>query len=329
MKKNNIIFFTWDNKVFLKKELNRWIELFIEKYWENNVSRISKAQINSIHIEQELTSLPFLSEKRLIILHEIPFAWDNKDSEEIKDDDSKILSSLDRIPDNNFVLFIQETPDKRKNLYKKLIEIATIKDYSVLDEYELKSYIKDRLPLIDNNALEKLILYKNKNIEKIEQEIDKLSLYKSDSTITSMDIDSFVNQEIESSIFTFLDRLLELNYNKALFNLEQILLTAKIEPTFAAIMTNLRKFLFTIYLQNNWSKEQEIINLLKLHPFVYKKNIGNSKNYKEILHIYNKFCIIDSKAKNGQLIGDSEDNIKIAIEKVIFDLKKEKNLVKY
>lgn len=329
MKKNNIIFFTWENRVFLKKELDRWIEHFIEKYWENNVTRINKNQLNSINIEQELLSLPFLSEKKLIILHEVPFSGETKDTEEVKEDDGRILNSLENIPDNNFVLFIQEFPDKRKWLYKKLIEIATIKEYSTLDDYWLKWYIKEQLPLIENTALDKLINFKNKNIDKIEQEIEKLSLYKPNSTINSDDIDNYVTQEIESSIFTFLDRILELNYNKAITSLEQILLTAKIEPTFAAIMTNLRKYLFTIYLHNNWLKESEIINSLKLHPFVYKKNIWNSKNYKEILYIYNEFCSIDSKAKSGHLIGDSEDNIKLAIEKVIFDLKKEKNRIKY
>lgn len=329
MKKTNIIFFTWENKVFLKKELDLWIEHFIEKYWENNISKISKSQLNSINIEQELTSLPFLSEKKLIILYDIPFSWDSKEQDDAKYDDDKIVNLLNKIPDNNFVLFVQENPDKRKILYKKLIEIATIKEYSIPDEYSLKSYVKDRLPLIESAALDKIIFYKNKSLEKIEQEIEKLILYKPDSIITVNDIDNFVTQEIESSIFTFLDRLLELNYNKAIENLELLLINTKIEPTFAAIMTSLRKYLFTIYLSKNWIKEWEIISLLKLHPFIYKKNIWNSRNYNEILHIYNKFCKVDSKAKNGQLIWDAEDNIKIAIEKVIFDLKKEKNLIKY
>lgn len=329
MKKTNIIFFTWENKIFLKKELDRWIGYFIEKYWENNISRIDKDQLKDININQELTSLPFLSDKKLIILNQIPFAGANKDSEEVKDDDSKIIDCLENIPDNNFVLFIQESPDKRKLLYKKILEIATIKDFPNLDEYGIKSYIKESLPWIQSDAIEKLMLYKNNNIEKIEQEIEKLSLYKQDSIISTDNIETYVLPEIESSIFIFLDRLLELNYDKAIINLEQILLSAKIEPTFAWIMTNLRKYLYTIYFKNNWLPDSEIINLLKLHPFVFKKNIYNKGNYRAILHIYNKFSELDEKAKNGQLIWDIDDNLRIAMEKVIFDLKKQKNLLKY
>lgn len=329
MKKTNIIFFTWENKVFLKKELDRWIEHFVEKYSENNISKINKEQLKDVNIEQELTSPPFFSEKKLVILYWIPFAWSNKEFDEDKEDDSKIVNCLENIPDNNFILFIQEKPDKRKILYKKLLEIATIKNFPYIDEYWIKSYIKEILPWIQNGAVEKLMVYKNNNIEKIEQEIEKLSLYKGDSIIDIEDIEKYVLPEIEASIFIFLDRLLELNYDKAIINLEQILLNTKIEPTFAAIMTNLRRYLYTIYFQNNWLNDSDIIDLLKLHPFVFKKNISNKNNYTTILYIYNRFSELDKKAKNGQLIWDMDDNLRIAMEKVIFDLKKQKNLLKY
>lgn len=325
MKKSNIIFFCWENSIFLKKSLNRWIELFIEKYWENNVIKISKEQLSTANIEQELLWLPFLSEKKLVALFWIPSNWENKDESWVEE---KISNILDKIPDSNFILFVEQNPDKRKQLYKKLLEIATIKEFANLDDFSLREYIKESLPWIEKVAIDKLIKYKNSNIEKIEQEIEKLSLFRNNETITSDDITNFVNEEIESSIFNFLDRLIELNYNKALQSFENILINSKIEPTFAAIMTNLRKYLFTIYFYTNWFSEWEIINKLKLHPFVYKKNISYKNNYNTIKHIYKAFASIDARAKSWKLIWDSDDNIKLAIEKVIFDLKKEKNRIK-
>lgn len=326
MKKNNIIFFTWENKIFLKKELDRWIQVFEDKHSSFNISRITLENIDKISIESELTTMPFLSENRLIILEEIPLSWSPKDTENTKDAkfDEKILNILDSIPESNFVIFVQENPDKRKSLYKKLIEISTIKEFINPNENELKKYIRERLIGIDNEALNKLIEFKNSKFIEIEWEIEKLILFKNHEKVSKEDIEKYITPEIESNIFSFTDWIFELNYNKALSNLGHILDNSKIEPTFAAIMTNIRKFLYTLYLKNSWIPDSQIIELLKLHPFVFKKTISKSSSYKEILKFYNELVNIEIKAKIGNLIGDNEAGLKLALEKVILDLKKNK-----
>lgn len=322
MKKNNIILFTWINSLFLKKELERWIDVFSSKHWEFNISRIESWNINKINFESELTTLPFLSENRLIILYGIPFSSVLKETENSEDD--KILTLLEKIPDTNYVIFVQENPDKRKALYKKIIEIGTLKEFKNLEEFELKKYIREKLLQIDSDAIDKLIEYKNSDISKIDSEIDKLHLFKNKERIDIEDIKRFVNPEIEISIFQFLDRLFELNYDKALDNLVEILDNSKIEPTFAAIMTNIRKYLFTIYLHKSGIIDSVIIENLKLHPYVFQKIINNSKNYWTILYLYNSLILVDIKSKVWTLIWDNEESVKLAIEKEILDLKKNK-----
>jgi DNA polymerase III delta subunit len=58
------------------------------------------------------------------------------DDEAPKDNtiDSRIEKILDNIPEANFVLFISPEPDTRKSFYKKLLEIATVKEFKNLSE---------------------------------------------------------------------------------------------------------------------------------------------------------------------------------------------------
>ena len=330
--KNNIFFFTWENTIFLKKDLDRWVSRFTEKYSEFNISRIDKDIIEKINIEQELTTPPFLSEHRLIILNNIPSPASKRDSDEeetLKDNsvDIRIEKVLDNIPDANFVIFISQEPDVKKPLYKRLLELATVKEFKNLNEHWIKEYIRNELLWIDNAAISKLIQYKWLDLSKIESEIWKLSLYRANDRITEDDIEKNVLPEIDVSVFQFLDRLYELNFNKALVNLKRILENDKIEPTFAAIMSNMRKLIYILYLRRNGIADKIIIDQLKVHSFVFQKTLSSAKNESVIYRFYEKMCELDLKSKTWELVLDGEDGLIMAIEKVIFDLKNTKNTV--
>ncbi len=354
MKKSNIIFFTWDNEIFLKKEFNRWVDIFISKYWEFNISRFNKESILSSNIEQELTSMPFLWQFRLIIFEDLPLTQDNKETveeeiycpkcnnkiikigknftcsyckykEEIKSIDSLILSCLDNIPDNNIVLFIQQNPDKRLTLYKKLLQIATIKEFSNLSWDSLKDYIRSRLLNIDSLAIKKLIEYKNSNFSKIDKEIDKLELFKSNDRITEDDIIKYIVPEIEVSIFKITDAIFELNPKIAILNFNKLLETNNIFQIFSSIVSNIRSFLYIHFLIDNKYTKNDVIKILQIHPYVFEKAISYKQNKKYIYSFFNNLLQIDLWSKIWNLIWDWENSVKLSLEKVILNLKNLKN----
>lgn len=351
MKKSNIIFFTWENEVFLKRELDKWIALFIEKYWEFNISRFNKENISGINIWSELMALPFLAEFKLIIFNEFPSKAENKEEtieekvcpncwqksiksspsficpfckfkEEIKSLDNTILSFLDSIPDKNIVIFIQKNPDKRTWLYKKLLEIATLKEFKNLVWDSLRDYIRSRLINIDSLAIKKLIEYKNSDISKIDKEIDKLELFDSKERITEEDIIKYVIPEMEVSIFKFIDSILELNSKQATYDLDLILETSNIYQIFSSIITNLRSLLYIQTLMEEKISKEKIIAVLGVHPFIFEKARINYKSLKILRYFFSKLIEIDKKAKIWDLVWDQENSIRLALEKEIFNLQK-------
>ena len=141
MPRQNIVFFTGPNHIFLRRDLDVWIDIFAKKYGEYNISRLDRESLSKTNIQAELLTPVFLGEKRLIILEGVPFAAvrtneEDKGEEPLSktpDPESIILNALDQIPETTVVLFVSTEPDKRKMLYKKLIATATLKEYEKLE----------------------------------------------------------------------------------------------------------------------------------------------------------------------------------------------------
>ncbi len=74
MSKANIVFFTGSNHIFLRRDLDAWIDIFAKKYGEYNISRLSKDNLVKTNIQAELLTPVFLGEKRLIVLEDIPLS---------------------------------------------------------------------------------------------------------------------------------------------------------------------------------------------------------------------------------------------------------------
>lgn len=141
MPRSNIVFFTGPNNIFLRRDLDAWIDIFAKKYGDYNISRIGTDSLAKINLQAELLTPVFLGEKRLIVLEGVPFAATKVSDEEkteessvsVFDPEATILSALDNIPETTIVLFVASEPDKRKTLYKKLVSTATLKEYENIE----------------------------------------------------------------------------------------------------------------------------------------------------------------------------------------------------
>lgn len=330
MPRSNIVFFTGSNHIFLRRDLDAWIDIFAKKYGEYNISRLDRENILKTNIQAELLTPVFLGEKRLIILEDVPFAASQKDEEEPVEDttpksvdpESIILSALDQIPETTVVLFVSTEPDKRKALYKKLLTIATLKEYEKLEGNALREYIRKKLPHIDVTALVRLIEYTGADINRIESEIDKLALYKQDGWITEDDIKSIVSPTIETSIFTLTDALFLLDSSVAYKELISTLDTHNVHYVFSTLVSTLRTFLYAAKLLASNYEASTVQSLLKIHPYAFEKMRKNMRHIDRIKSLFSEFVTLDKRIKTGEWIGDGDEALRLALEKSILCLQK-------
>jgi len=86
MPRSNIVFFTGSNHIFLRRDLDAWIDIFAKKYGEYNISRLHRETLLKTNIQAELLTPVFLGEKRLIILEDVPFSAAK--NEDVREDSS-------------------------------------------------------------------------------------------------------------------------------------------------------------------------------------------------------------------------------------------------
>lgn len=319
MSRSNIVFFTGTNHIFLRRDLDTWIDIFAKKYGEYNISRLDRESIAKTNLQAELLTPVFLGEKRLIILEGIPFAPTKMENEEVTeeshskalDPESIILDALDDIPETTVVLFVSTEPDKRKTLYKKLLSVATLKEYERLEGNALREYIRKRLPHIDVTALARFIEYTGADINRIESEIGKLALYKLDGWITEDDIKSTVIPNIETSIFSLTDAIFSLDSTLAYTEFSNTLESNNIHAVFSTLVSTLRTFLYASKLLSSGYEPARVQSLLKIHPYAFEKMRKNRRYSRNIEVLFSEFIVLDKRTKTGEGIGDTDDALRL------------------
>ncbi len=326
MPKPNILLFTWENTIFIEREVQKWLELFSTKHGEHNISRLSPAaQLSTI--QWELTALPFFAEKRLVILEDFMVKKKNDDeSEEPASNEGKssvewwIADNIDNIPDSTVAVFVQNSPQLTNKLYKQLKEIATIRRFDNLEPGDLRKYVKDHLPTIEFSAITKLISYKNNNLPQIDQEILKLSLFFWDEQITESDIEKYVVPTQETSIFKLIDAILVFDKITAIKELSVLLQTDGIFMVFSSIMANLRKNLYIIKLLEAGLKSVEIVDKLDVKPFLVDKAARIGSKTSRLKQLFSELTELDRASKTGDMVGEWDVGLEMALQKILLSL---------
>lgn len=238
------------------------------------------------------------------------------------DQESMILEALDSIPETTVVLFVSTEPDKRKALYKKLLTVATLKEYEKPEGNMLREYIRKKLPHIDVTALVRFIEYTGADINRIESEIDKLALYKQDGWITEEDIKATVIPTIETSIFSLTDAIFLLDNSTAHRELINILETHNIHQIFTTLLSTIRTFLYGAKLLSSGYESGSVQSILKIHPYAFEKMRRNMKNSSRIDILFSELIALDRRTKTGEGIGDTDDALRLGLEKAILCLQK-------
>ena len=172
-----IYHFTWNSHYLVSTQVKAWKTKFIEKFWEFNLAHIKDiVNVDYNFLTENISAMSFLAEKKLII---IELEIGTKDAK-INDKIDYIITLLDKLPEWNILLLSSVNPDKRSKQYKSINKLAQVKEFNSKSSDETFSILKNRFQWkIVDRALQKLILFKSNNIEKVASEIEKLLITKS------------------------------------------------------------------------------------------------------------------------------------------------------
>lgn len=313
-----IYHFTWNSHYLVSSQVKAWKNKFIEKYWEFNLVQIKNiVDFDNNFISENICSMSFLGEKKLIII-ELELWWkDSKNAEKL----DFILSLLDKIPDENIILFHSVNPDKRSKYYKSINKISELKEFNSKSADESFSILKNRYSWkISDPALHKLIAYKSNNLEKVNSEINKLLIIK--NYIEVDDIIENIFPELEESIFQFIDDILNKNIVWAKLKLNIILNDTNIYAFYNNLLANLRTNIFIWKLKQQKKSQWEIAQILDLWNKTFLINKSYRLEFKALEQFYLNLIWLDIKMKSWKLIWTEDKDFQLEFENILLKLSK-------
>lgn len=278
--KNTYVFY--GDEAYLKKYyLNELLNSILTK--ESMLMNLDtfdgkKCSVEAIY--DTLTTLPFMSEYRVIVINDSMLINAGR-----KDDTEKLSNYLEQIPENTIIIFIESQIDKRIKLYKKLAKLGRVIEFNTPNESELVKWVNNILVKSD-----KTISYENAvyllhtvthNMDSILLELNKLIDYKDISKeIKKEDIELICIKSLEIKIFDLVDAVINKNINHAL-SIYNNLLLMKEQPIMilSMIARQFRLVLQCKKLKETVSSVNEISNILGLHSFVVTNCLKQSNNF--------------------------------------------------
>ena len=286
-------------------EINEEIKKITKNQNEININEYDLNNVTFKNVLEDLETPSMFEGKKTIIADNANMftTLTSKDSEDIE----KYLNHINQ--DANLILIVHsEKLDTRKKITKLIKKVGIVKELN--ENVKRTNIVKQKLK--DYNIEDKTIdLFLNRvgtNPLIIQNEIDKIKIYKNkDKNITDEDILNLTVKTVEIDIFKLIDYIVKKDKEKAI-ELYYEMLKMNEEPIkIIVILANQFRIMYqSKELFKKGYSEKDIAETLKIHPYRVKLALQNGRNYtaKTLLKYLNNLADIDIGIKTGKLNKD-------------------------
>ncbi|QQR84290.1 DNA polymerase III subunit delta [Candidatus Peregrinibacteria bacterium] len=322
---NNLHFFTGEDTYRLQELVKGWKNAFLEKHGDLNLSILSIEDHTIPEMISQIETAPFLGDKRLIFLEGLPESASTgkkRDAGITPEQEEALLKVVQSLPETSIVVLVQPNPDKRKSLYKKLVQLATVKSFESLKGAGLSNWVQRQSSKyngkIDAATALHLVSYAGEDLWKLDREIEKMATYAGDQSIPRDTIEELVIPTNEANLFRLTDALSVKNTNAALKELNRLQVAGESMHQVLYMLARQIRILIQI-------KETSDPSSLKLHPFVLRNASSQAKNFTTdaLKKAHADLVAIDVAVKTGAIktTTDDESELALAMERFMISLK--------
>lgn len=326
-----------DNKyLFYGREeylMDKAVEKIKEKYITNSIGAMNFDKINGKEIELKdlvniCETLPFMSEKRIVVIDNIGSFISNLGNKQ-----DKLYDYLDTLADFLILVFLDRDEEIKKNMkiYKYFNKTKNVVDFSKLEGRYLDKFIEDLVKKNNKKISQGNIAYftqkssyNSRNIDislfELENELLKVINF-SKGEITRDDIDEVLVDNQDINIFDLLTQIVNLNTDKALDLLDEMYMKNEpIQRIHYMITRQTRMMLsYKVYEKKGYSPSM-IQSKMKVGNFEFRKFKNESMRFtiQKLSYIMKELLEMDKKLKTS-LIDD-----KLAMEMFIVKISNRK-----
>lgn len=294
-----------DDKAILNKEIND----LKKKISINDDAVIYYDIIDVNNIVDEALTIGMFSSNKLIIIDSTSYLSEKKEVSNI----GRLEDYFNNYNSNSYLLFISNSSsiDSRKKLVKLISGKGEIKKIEATSDY-LIHYVKDFLDdyEISGINISYFLSRCGTNINNINNELDKLKLYKlDDKVITKDDIELLTQENMDNSVYDLVNSLLKNDSVRAIKLYREFTENGMDVSQIIAIIAAQIRLLFQVKrLYNSGKSNDEIAKILEFKSvYRVKYLLSDSYYYSEddLLKYLLKLADIDRDIKLGNVNGNT------------------------
>lgn len=287
-----------------KKSLDFTVFNILDKidYDDNNKIVYDMNDDKFIDVLEEASMVSLFSSVKIIIVNN--FMIDNISEEEYNYLEKFVESKNKDV----YLILISGKVDTRKKNYKLFKEEFTVNDINKIDNSNIYDYVDNRIKekgyKIDSLNVEYLLSKIGNDINNINNELDKLFIYKIDSkNIDREDIDLLVFDNIDNVVYEFTNAILDNDINKVKMMYDKFMIdNVGIDYLLSTLSGSFRTSLIIKLLNRKNMSNFEISKVIGKKEFFVKKSLDRLYQYSvdDLKKYINKLAKIDRDFKSGK-----------------------------
>jgi len=293
-----IITLTGENAFGLQRELNKLVADFMHEHGDLALERVDGEEVEFARLQEALTSLPFLANKKMVVLRK-PSA-----NKQFLEEAEKLLTD---VPETTEVIIVEPKLDKRLGYYKFLKKSTDFREYKELDVYGMAQWLAGEAKglggTLNVRDAQYLVERVGLNQQLLGNELEKLVLYN--PAVTRETIDLLTEPTPQSTIFQLLEAAFGGNAKRTL-ELYQEQRALKVEPPQIIAMLAWQLHVLALIKTAGDRSADTIAAEAKLSPFVVRKSQGIARNLSsaELKTLVKDLLTIDARTKRENLDAD-------------------------
>lgn len=278
-------------------------------------SRLDGATITFGQIRNDCETLPFLSERRVVLISDFKLIEGVKTKGFDEEEERKLADYLKHVPDNCLLIITSGGADKRKKIFKSISESGSVYEFGELDEKSLKSYIEKRFREAGKTARPSVVAeliaasgYYDKDTDytlyNLENDIKKAVAYNEGAEIGMEAVKSTVSGNMDTDVFAMIDSLGRGRKEEAYQMLHNLLVSGEqVFKLLALLCSHFEIILSVKEMREEGKSFAEMKDILDIHEFRIKKAAAFGERYTvpHLRKVLQKTYEIDKSIKTGLL----------------------------
>jgi len=294
-----------------------------------NTTVLEGRQLTIEQLKNACETVPFLAEKRLIIVEGLmgrfesrgrsgrkKSARNNDKQEEYK----AIADVIKQVPEFTELVLIDSRINPGNPLLRELLPTKRVKTFPMLREPQIRQWIEKRVTACGANispeATGLLVRFVGNDLWMMSNEVDKLTLYTGGRRIEEADVRTAVSYAQEASVFNMVDAIIESRVGVAQELYQQLLMQGSAPAQLLVMLGRQVRIIYQIKdMRSRRKTRSEIQSTLGLtSDFVLRKAWEQADKYSlsRLGEVYHKLLEADLSIKTGKYDGELALNILIA-----------------